>query len=178
MNAPTSERALSAPKELDIAICILALITRRPYDFESLLNEEGLPLPGTSNADSTLEPRSEEGSDPDDELDAPEDGDMNGQLDRDPRTLRNKVLDRLAEVLARYKTDPRDKEKTGLDARHVSSTMMAVDERSKRVKIFCSKNEGLDQEGSSEDTEFLDRWKFCMEGVAKKGELQAAASGQ
>ncbi|GAB1315563.1 hypothetical protein MFIFM68171_05773 [Madurella fahalii] len=147
----------SAPQDLDVAISVLALVTRRPPNLDRLPTEEILPSHG--------------GLEPDDKLDIVEDAgrDMDIQVDPDLRTLRNKLLDRLAEILARYKTDPKDKGKAGLDARHVASTMMIVNEASRRVKIFCSKNEGLDQEDDNGDVEFLARWRICMEGIAKKG---------
>ena len=166
MTTTTSAGFQSITQDLDVAISVLALITRRPQDLDKLQREQG----ATTNAYSALELLLEQGEhEPGDEIDSSEDGDVDSQLDPDPGTLRNKVLDRLAETLARYKTDPREKENTGLDAKHVSSTMMVVDEQRERIKIFCSKNEGLDQRADNIDLEFLDRWKVCMEAVAKNG---------
>ena len=163
--AQTPGASVSASQNLDIAICVLSLITRRPLDLDKSVAEKGSS-------------RCEDGADePENEAEIEQDRDIDGQMDLDSRTLRSKFLDRLAETLARYKTDPRDTTKSGLDARHVSSTMMVIDERLKKAKIFCSKNEGLDQEAENEDTAFLARWRGCMEGVARKGEsLSNAAS--
>ena len=85
--------------------------------------------------------------------------------------LQSKILDRLAETLARFKSDP--KARKSIDAKHVSSAMMIVYQKNERVKILCSKNEGLD----IEDNAFLRDWKNCMETIAKKGdEHQRTAS--
>ncbi|KAK5214941.1 hypothetical protein LTR96_011628 [Exophiala xenobiotica] len=77
--------------------------------------------------------------------------------------LQNKILDRLAETLARFKSDP--KARNSFDAKHVSSAMMVVYRKDERVKILCSKNEGLD----TEDRDFLRDWKDCMETIARRG---------
>ena len=75
--------------------------------------------------------------------------------------LRNKVLDRLAEILARVKTNRPRQAGPILDAKHVSATYMVIRDKDMAVDIFCSKNEGLDQrrqgepEGSKDDTDFL-----------------------
>ncbi|KAJ5371713.1 hypothetical protein N7517_003719 [Penicillium concentricum] len=77
--------------------------------------------------------------------------------------LKNQFLDRLAETLARFKTDPQAR--TSNDAEHVSAAMMVCYEDEEHVKIFCANNEGLDKE----DHDFLARWKLRMESIARKG---------
>jgi len=164
--------AATASNDLNIAISALGLITRRAPHLERILASQGQGTASSDPGPAETQPEDAQELAPEAEIDGTEDdGDMEGELGPDPRTLRNKVLDRLAEVLAGYKTDPRSKEADAtLDARHVSSTMMHVDERFGRVKIFCSKNEGLDQQGELGDTQFLGRWKVCMEDFAKKGD--------
>ncbi|KAF1993802.1 hypothetical protein P154DRAFT_384427, partial [Amniculicola lignicola CBS 123094] len=85
------------------------------------------------------------------------------------KVLRNKVLDRLAETLARYKSDRTVNKGPVLDPKHVSSTMMIIDEEHNKVKILCAKNEGLNQHNSTDDTDFLNCWKACMEHISKEG---------
>lgn len=167
MTTTTSAGLQSITQDLDVAISVLTLITRRPHDLDKLRLEQNT----TTGAYSTPELLLEQGvHEPGDELDSSEDKDMDNQLDPDPGTLRNKVLDRLAKTLARYKTDPRDKKNAGLDTKHVSSTMMAVDEQKQRIKIFYSKNERVNQRADNKDLEFLEGWKVYMEAVAKNGE--------
>jgi hypothetical protein len=91
--------------------------------------------------------------------------------ERNPKALRNKVLDRLAETLARYKSDRTVNKGPILDPKHVSSTMMIIDEEHNKVKILCAKNEGLDQHNSTDDTDFLSSWKACMERISREGKL-------
>lgn len=85
--------------------------------------------------------------------------------------LRDKVLDRLAETLARFKSDPDGNRGFPLGSKHVSSTMMIVYHQSTRVKFLCAKNEGLDQGDTTEDTDFLDSWRKCMECISKTGKV-------
>lgn len=106
---------------------------------------------------------------PDEEFDDLEDPTV---LSADPEyeqyciELKNQFLDRLAETLARFKTDAQAK--TSNDAKHVSAAMMVCYEDEERVKIFCAKNEGLEQE----DEDFLARWKLLMESIARKGSIR------
>lgn len=77
--------------------------------------------------------------------------------------LKNQFLDRLAETLARFKTDV--KVKTSNNIKYVSVAIIVCYENEEHVKIFCAKNEGLEKE----DNDFLARWKLRMEGIARKG---------
>ena len=97
-------------------------------------------------------------------MDIGEGGDGLEEL-QDPAELTNKALDRFAETLARFKSDP--KAFKSPDAKHVSSAMMMVYNEDERFKIICSKNEGLD----AEDKAFLAKWKICMEAIAKSGKV-------
>ena len=89
-----------------------------------------------------------------------------------PAVMQSRVLDRLAEILARYKTDPKTNRGLRLDAKHVSSTMMIVDLKKNMVKILSAKNEGIDQMGFLADTDFLTAWKEYMEGVSQRDECK------
>ncbi|KAF2472426.1 uncharacterized protein BDR25DRAFT_366441 [Lindgomyces ingoldianus] len=84
--------------------------------------------------------------------------------------LRDRFLDRLAEVLARFKTEPNTRRSSGQDAKHVCATMMVMCEDETSVRILCAKNEGLDKV----DDEFLGHWKNCLENVAKAGRASEA----
>lgn len=84
--------------------------------------------------------------------------------------LKRNALDRLAECLARFKTDPKLPKKKGKrenqDANHVSSaTMMEGTGDQPGVMIFLSKNNGID----SVDEEFLANLKEKLEIISKQG---------
>ncbi|KAJ5193420.1 hypothetical protein N7449_009562 [Penicillium cf. viridicatum] len=147
---------MSMHQNLEDAICLLALISDRPPGLEESTQETE-----PSDIDRGLE------SYPNDvEFDDPEDPTV---LGADPEheqyciELKNQFLDRLAGTLARFKTDAQAKKSN--DAKHVSAAMMVCYEDEERVKIFCAKNEGLEQE----DEDFLARWKLLMESIARKG---------
>lgn len=145
---------MSMHLNLEGAICLLALISDRPPGSEKSTREMDKE-PGTySNEEEfdDLEDPSVLGSDPENE--------------QYRIKLRNQFLDRLAETLARFKSDV--PAKTSIDAQHVSAAMMVCYENEELVKIYCAKNEGL----KKEDDDFLARWKTYMEGIAKKGLFQ------
>lgn len=79
--------------------------------------------------------------------------------------LKRRALDRLSEVLARYKAaqGPGTSGNGNLSAKHVASVVMMEDTSAGCVTLFCSKNEGLD----NVDTEFLADLKELLEGIAK-----------
>ncbi|KAJ5425112.1 hypothetical protein N7465_000182 [Penicillium sp. CMV-2018d] len=146
---------MSMHQNLEDAICLLALISDRP---------PGLEEPTQQTEPSGID-RELESYPNDEEFDDPEDPTV---LGADPEheqyriELKNQFLDRLAETLARFKTDAHVK--TSNDAKHVSAAMMVCYEDEGRVKILCAKNEGLEQE----DEDFLARWKLLMESIARK----------
>ncbi|KAJ5489399.1 hypothetical protein N7539_004289 [Penicillium diatomitis] len=150
---------MSMHQNLEDAICLLALISDRPPALEESTQETGT----TENDKESPSYSNEE------EFDDPEDPTGLG-TDREHEQyhieLKNQFLDRLAETLARFKTDP--KAKSSIDAKHVSAAMMVCDENEEHVKIFCAKNEGLEKE----DDDFLASWKLRMEGIARKGSFQ------
>ncbi|KAJ4308261.1 hypothetical protein N0V94_009432 [Neodidymelliopsis sp. IMI 364377] len=87
-------------------------------------------------------------------------------------SLRDKVLDRLAEVLARFKTEREGHKGPFLDPKHVSAAMTVIYDHPVKVKICCAKNEGLTQKRdgkpNTEDTVFLETWKKHMQCIAEK----------
>jgi hypothetical protein len=152
-------------EQLHLSISLLGLLTERPADLDELILD---------NKELFLENRVSENADsredaPEDDLEDVEIISAQDEKQRNPKVLRNKVLDRLAETLARYKSDPTANKGPILDSKHVSSTMMIVDEKHNKVKILCSKNEGLDQHNTTDDTDFLNSWKASMEHIARKG---------
>ena len=152
----------SPQNHLHAAICLLGLITARPANLEELFKESEVPLAETTSVDNIVE------DDPGD-LENVEIGSTDDGEKRDLYALRSKVLDRLAETLARYKSNPKAGKGAFLDSKHVSSTMMIISEDESKVKILCAKNEGLDQGKSTEDTDFLNAWKTCMEDMSRAG---------
>lgn len=79
--------------------------------------------------------------------------------------LKGRALDRLSEVLARFKSakGPRTSKVGNLGAKHVASVVMVEDTEAKRVTLYFSKNEGLD----TVDKKFLDKLKELLEDIAK-----------
>ena len=137
-------------EQLHPSICLLRLLAERPASLDNLVldHKETLENSAFDNPDS------EEG----DSEGEPEGVDRLGAEDmeeRSPKVLRDKVLDRLAETLANYKSDRTIDKGTVPDSKHVSTTMMIMNEQNNSVKILCAKNEGLDQHNSTDDTEFL-----------------------
>ena len=128
----------SPQNHLNATICLLGLITARPANLDELLIEREEPV---------AEKASSGGDDAENDIETPEDDEISSTVDekkRDLDALRNKVLDRLAEALARYKSDPKEVKGPILDPKHVSSTMMIKYDDKNKVKILCAKNEGLD----------------------------------
>ncbi|KAI1635874.1 hypothetical protein F4809DRAFT_612245 [Biscogniauxia mediterranea] len=178
----------SVEENLRAAICLLVLIGERPQDLDELLsrderidersgdeNDENLPIRATSaktnvyttasDADMDFEDSLEDLAEDLETIDVDENKDKQSYLTE----LRDRVLDRLAETLARFKSDPEGNRGFPLGSKHVSSTMMVVYNQPTRVKFLCAKNEGLDQEDTTEDTDFLDSWRKCMECISTSG---------
>ena len=164
MSTPAKRHALLL-EQLRLSVCLLRLLTERPENIDDLDldHKEAFSKKGiTDNADSG-------DAYPEEDLENIESiGDEDMEESR-PKILRDKVLDRLAEILARYKSDRKFIRGPILDPKHVSGTMMIVDEENNKVKILCAKNEGLNQYNSTDDTDFLSSWKACMEHIANEG---------
>jgi hypothetical protein len=80
--------------------------------------------------------------------------------------LKKRALDRLAEVLSRFKTAkcPPARTKSGnLDAKHVASIVLIEDLERGRATFVCSKNEGLD----AIDGKFLWQLKGLLERATR-----------
>jgi len=169
MSSPVKPHALLL-EQLHLSICLLRLLAERPADFDKLVldHKEGFLEKGASDNADSGEGHSEEDLE-DVVIISAED-----MKERNPKALRNNVLDRLAETLARYKSNRTVNKGPILDPKHVSSTMMIIDEEHNKVKILCAKNEGLDQHNSTDDTDFLSSWKACMEGISREGNLCTA----
>lgn len=181
----SGSRRRSVYGDLEGAICLLALVTRRPPDLEGLVvpakevHSRNGQLKRALGVAHTRAPETETealqieidvGVDGVEELEDLQIIDTDSDEQQYAAELQSKVLDRLAETLARFKSDPRARKSP--DAKHVSSAMMIVYKEDERVKILCSKNEGLD----AEDKTFLRDWKDCMETIAKTGEVHQRAA--
>lgn len=167
--------------DLQDAICLLALATEHPQTIDRLklkprnlhveINASSDAAPESLTADATvkIEKEKDEGiSEVFDDANA-------SSSQQDLASLRNKVLDRLAEILARVKTNRAGRSRTILDPKHVSATFMIIRNQFTTVDIYCSKNEGLDQQipgqpkGRKDDTDFLNTWKTHMQDISNKG---------
>jgi hypothetical protein len=123
----------SPQNELHAAIFLLGLITARPANLDGLLIEGEEPVAEKTSFDDDVE----------DGIEIPEDDEISSTDDekkRDLDALRNKVLDRLAETLAKYKSDPKEVKGHILDPKHVSSTMMIKYDDKNKVKILGAKS--------------------------------------
>jgi hypothetical protein len=166
-------------ENLRAAICVLALITQRPQDLDELLpGNDRSGVESNDNLHTTGALKSEvrtTDSVVDSDLDDLED-DLE-VIEVDERVaeqsslakLQDRVLDRLAETLARFKSDPKGHMPFPPDPKHISSTMMIVYPQSTKVMLLCAKNEGLNQGDTTEDTDFLDSWSKCMERISTTG---------
>lgn len=166
MSCPPEQHIL-LQEQLRLSICLLRLLAERPANLNELVldHEEAFPGEGASdNVDSEEVCPKEDWEE--DEIISSED-----MKERDPKALLDNVLDRLAETLARYKSDRTVNTGPILNPKHVSSTMMIIDEEHNKVKILCAKNEGLNQHNATDDTEFLSSWKACMDRISAEGKL-------
>jgi hypothetical protein len=163
----TFERNILLLEQLHPSICLLRLLVERPANLDELVLDYKKASSETSNSDDA-----ESGEDDLVEgLDDVEIISFEAMKERDLKDLRNRVLDRLAEILARYKSDRTVKKGPILDPKHVSSTMMIMDAKHNKVIILCAKNEGLNQNNSTDDTDFLSSWKACMERISSGGKV-------
>ncbi|KAK5633590.1 hypothetical protein RRF57_009304 [Xylaria bambusicola] len=76
--------------------------------------------------------------------------------------IKRKTLDRLAEMLARFKTAKGSRSRKNSTAKHVTSVVMVEDLTAKALRVFCAKNEGLDHT----DNHFLHRLETLLRQVA------------
>jgi hypothetical protein len=79
------------------------------------------------------------------------------------RRLKDVLVDRLAEILARFKSPP----KLGnQDAKHVSSVILIEHTGNDGITFICAKNNGLDEQDKED---FLPKWKNLMEEASQSG---------
>ncbi|QKX61836.1 uncharacterized protein TRUGW13939_08992 [Talaromyces rugulosus] len=128
-------------KEISDLVNILSLITKRDSRLEKRNSEPRQSEIACSEDDRIdLSIEEEEGVD-EAEFEAP-DTSREAEVD----AIKRNTLDRLAEVLARFKTanasGPRGKQNWG--AKHVTSVIMMENLDGKSVTFLCAKNEGLD----------------------------------
>ncbi|KAM6508172.1 hypothetical protein FALCPG4_018059 [Fusarium falciforme] len=90
--------------------------------------------------------------------------------DVDLRNLKDGLVDRLSETLARFKSPPNS---GSLDAKHVSSVIMIEHAGNDGVTFLCTRNEGLD---GQDKEDFLSKWKNLMERAAQSDESMADAN--
>ncbi|KAI1875489.1 hypothetical protein JX265_004547 [Neoarthrinium moseri] len=117
---------------------LLSLITKRGPGLEENDDEpQSSELPQPENDEFTLETRGEVVDEA--EFEAPV---ASGDVEVD--AIKRRALDRLAEVLARFKTakGSRTRGKQNSDAKHVASVVMV--EYEDTVTFLCAKNEGID----------------------------------
>lgn len=124
----------SLQREISDLTRILSLIAKRGPEFEEQSQESHVHQHGDFGHEIDDEDHDET------ELDG-----VNSTENVDVDTTKRRTLDRLAEILARFKhIRGSTKEKKGsLDAKHVTSVII-VEELGKSVTLFCAKNEGLD----------------------------------
>lgn len=148
---------MSLYKDLADAICLLAAVTKVAPEIEPL--QETTVQPSGSNLDEVLLEAVDEHDDG-----VVSEAIMFGDKDKTTEKLKNELVDRLSEMLARYKSAPGPENR---DARHVSSVIMVESVDRSAVTFICAKNEGLD----SEDKQFLARWKAVMQRSQDPGGL-------
>ncbi|KAF2753834.1 hypothetical protein EJ05DRAFT_514760 [Pseudovirgaria hyperparasitica] len=164
--APTMPNsARSVQDDIHDAVCLLALVRQRGPDIGvgNQNNDQGQE--GVAYSDSASDVTGGSNDDGCDQLYSSSPDHHDGQhLD----ALRNKLLDRLAEVLARYKKS--NHASGSCDSKHVASTMMVLDQDKEGVNIVCSKNEGLDQT----DLAFLRDWTKLMMEISQTGKASSS----
>ncbi|KAI0393944.1 hypothetical protein F5Y17DRAFT_430356 [Xylariaceae sp. FL0594] len=99
-------------------------------------------------------------------------------VDADAFDIRRRTLDRLAEMLARFKDNPGSKSRgsksrnKNLAAKHVTSVTMVEDLTTKTLTIYCAKNSGLDVA----DGRFLEKLEIWLREVAASVETADESS--
>ncbi|OGM49447.1 hypothetical protein ABOM_001703 [Aspergillus bombycis] len=92
--------------------------------------------------------------------------------------LKERSLDRLAEILARFKTAKTGRYGKGkrnqgnIDAKHVTSVVMVEDSTLRRVTFLCSKNGGL----QNEDEVFLERLGELLSSISNGSQMNSNQS--
>lgn len=172
MSQDAVTRVSKLQEDIDDAVCLLALLTKRVSDQDESKKPTEERIHAQRTSCSAEAPQAKE-RDPTNDLDDSSKDGIEDEADEEPDStfgidqtqndtvLYRKFLDRLAETLARFKSDP--SKKKAPDSKHVASILMTIDKDNMKTKIFCFKNEGLDKQ----DEDFLERWKICMVGAAR-----------
>lgn len=148
-------------KEISNLTNILSLITKRAPDFEGVDNEPRVSeLPRSEDREINTEIGG-------DHVDEAEFEVSISTKDTEGESIKRKALDRLAEVLARFKTakGTQVREKRNADAKHVTSVIMLEEPGNKSVTFYCSKNEGLDDV----DISFLRKLDDLLQNIIVNG---------
>jgi hypothetical protein len=151
-------------EDLSDAICLLKLIDDREPETEQIGSRN---LSGNAESTGYDRERDEDGDQVEVELAGLEELDTIDRNNDDRKyilELRDKLLDRLAETLARFKSDP-GRKMHQMDADHVSSTIMILCEKKMETIIICTKNNALDKD----DEDFLAQWMVLMECISNSG---------
>ncbi|KAM3524506.1 hypothetical protein MY4038_007713 [Beauveria bassiana] len=151
-------------KEVSALVGILSFITRRAADLCQSDEEEE---ERTAESPFSTQEHGCELEEADESVDETEfeafipSGDQ-----EDVESIKHSALDRIAEVLARFKTAQgrvAAVEQRNQDAKHVTSVMMVKD--ASAATFFCAKNEGLDED----DVEFLRKLEQVYQRIAASG---------
>ena len=152
-------------KEVSALTILSSLAFKRAPDFEGRNDTPRI----SDNSDIHGDPQSFDELDVGNEDEAEFDDEVaTGNTETAHVTLKRRALDRLAEILARFKSGgnaaTRGKSRN-LDAKHVASVAMVEDLIHERVVIYCSKNEGLD----GDDRRFLEKLQELLRNTSGKG---------
>lgn len=153
----------------------LPLLQKEIYDLTTILSfitPTAVDLEGQVNSQHNLEPP-RSGSheldlnEEDLEVDEAEFEIPVASGDAEVDAIKRKTLDRLAEVLARFKTiqGAGVRKKWNIDAKHVASVIMVEHAEAKSVTFLCSKNEGLD----AVDMHFLKTLEELLQNIISNG---------
>lgn len=151
--------------QLQRTICdltnVLSLIMKRGPDLG--YKDDEAP---TSNSSHSIE-RDIDLEEKEEHLDEAEYEDAVALGDAAASDIKQNFLDRLAEVLARFKTakGSGDTKKRNSDAKHVTSVIMLEEAKSKSATFLCAKNEGLD----AADSAFLKKLECLLKDIKDNG---------
>lgn len=144
--------------------CLTSLMFQRPPDS---IDDAG------KHEASPEEPETSPDRQPDELFDASDlEESITDNLEAGLTTLKQRALDRLAEVLARFKTtksgrvSKRPDKSSNLDAKNVTSVVMIEESDDERVTFLCSKNEGL----AKEDEVFLEKLGKLLSSAPKSSD--------
>lgn len=150
--------------QLQKTICdltnVLSLIMKRAPDFEKEDDDQSTSqCPHSLEQDNDLEDKA-------DHLDEADFEDAIATGDRATGYIKQNFLDRLAEVLARFKTAKGSVPTKGnSDAKHVASVIMLEDVKGRSATFICAKNEGLDDV----DLKFLKKLESLLRNIKNNG---------